>query len=144
MHNLECNEFSLSFSLTIEFFCIIIFKFRPQNFDKKISVSFNYKCTILVSIFSSLLTCGASKALEPVCCKKRQKKVPDQLLVWGVGGPLKDLKDSRLILNESKLFPWSSRISLVPFRTFRGPLFPKPVTGQELFLAVSYSKPTLG
>ena len=31
-------------------------------------------------------------------------------------------------------------ISLVPFRTFRGPLFPKPVTGQELFLAVSYSK----
>ena len=34
-------------------------------------------------------------------------------------------------------------ISLVPFRTFRGPLFPKPVTGQELFLAVSYSKPAL-
>ena len=31
------------------------------------------------------------------------------------------------------IFPWSSRISLVPFRTFRGPLFPKPVTGQELF-----------
>ena len=25
-----------------------------------------------------------------------------------------------------------------------GPLFPKPVTGQELFLAVSYSKPALG
>ena len=34
-------------------------------------------------------------------------------------------------------------ISLVPFRTFRGPLFPKPVTDQELFLAVSYSKPAL-
>ena len=32
---------------------------------------------------------------------------------------------------------------MVPFRTFRGPLFPKPVTGQELFLAVSYSKPAL-
>ena len=31
-------------------------------------------------------------------------------------------------------------ISLVPFRSFRGPLFPKPVTGQELFFAVSYSK----
>ena len=55
-------------------------------------------------------------------------------------GPLKDLKDSKLILNESKLFPWSSRVSLVPFRTFTGPLFPKPVTGQELFFAVSYSK----
>jgi hypothetical protein len=58
-------------------------------------------------------------------------------------GALKDLKDSKLILNESKLFPWSSRISLVPFKTFRWPLFSKPVTGQELFLAVFYSKPAL-
>ena len=58
-------------------------------------------------------------------------------------GPLKDLKDSKLILNASKLFPFSFRISLVPFRTFRGPLFPKTVTGQELFLAVSYSRPAL-
>ena len=83
--------------------------------------------------------------LEPVSCKKRQKIVPDinnitlfltsYVLVQTLmsRGPLKDLKDSKLILNESKLFPWSSRISLVPFRTFRGPLFPKPVTGQELF-----------
>ena len=62
--------------------------------------------------------------------------------VTGLGsrGPLKDLKQ---ILNESKLFLGSSRISLVPFRTLRGPLFPKPVTGQELFFAVSYSKPAL-
>ena len=37
----------------------------------------------------------------------------------------------------SKLVPWSSRISLVQFRTFRGPLFPNP--GQEIFLAVSLS-----
>jgi hypothetical protein len=29
--------------------------------------------------------------------------------------------------------PWSSRINFVPFRIFRGPLFHKPVTGQELF-----------
>ena len=45
-----------------------------------------------------------------------------------------------------KLFPWSSRnsrISFVRFRTFKGSLFPKPVTGQELFLAISYSKPAL-
>ena len=35
-------------------------------------------------------------------------------------------------------------ISLIPLRTFRGPLFPKPVTGQELFFAVSYSKTALG
>ena len=33
---------------------------------------------------------------------------------------------------------------MVPFKTFRGPLFPNPVTGQELFFAVSYSKPALG
>ena len=58
-------------------------------------------------------------------------------------GPLKDLKDSKLILNESKLFPWSSRINLMPFRIFWGPLFYKPVTGQELFYAVCYSKPAL-
>ena len=58
-------------------------------------------------------------------------------------GLLKDLKDSKLILNESKLFPWSSRISLIPFWTFKGPLFPKAVIGQDLFFAISYSKPAL-
>ena len=58
-------------------------------------------------------------------------------------GPLKDLKDSKLIPNASNLFPWSSRISLVPFRTFSGPLFPITVTDQELFFIVSYSKPAL-
>ena len=34
----------------------------------------------------------------------------------------------------------SNTISLEPFRSFRGPLFHKPVTGQKLFFAVSYSK----
>ena len=37
----------------------------------------------------------------------------------------------------------SFRISLESFRSFRVPLLHKPVTGQELFLAVSYSKPAL-
>jgi len=37
----------------------------------------------------------------------------------------------------------SYTISLESFRSFRGPLFRKPVTGQELFFAVSYSKPVL-
>ena len=55
-------------------------------------------------------------------------------------GPLKDLNDSKLIVYESKRFPWSPRINFIPFRIFRGPLFHKPVTGQELFFAVSYSK----
>ena len=49
---------------------------------------------------------------------------------------MKDLKDSKVILN--KLFP---RISLVPFRSFRGPLVPKLVTGQELFLPFLTANP---
>ena len=83
--------------------------------------------------------------LKPVCCKRRQKLVPDQCTSYWLHelGTLKDLKDSKLIINESKLFPWSSRMSLVPFRTFREPLVLNPVTGQELFLPVSYSKPAL-
>jgi hypothetical protein len=32
---------------------------------------------------------------------------------------------------------------LESFRSFRGPLILKPVTGQELFFVVSYSKPAL-
>ena len=60
----------------------------------------------------------------------------EQLLVWQVG----DLWKTWMILNESKLFQRSSRISLVPIRTFREPLFSKPVTGQELIFAVSYNK----
>ena len=32
---------------------------------------------------------------------------------------------------------------LESFRSFSGPLLTKPVTGQELFFAVSYSKPAL-
>jgi len=35
----------------------------------------------------------------------------------------------------------SFRISLESFRSFRGPLLLKPVTGQELFFNVSYRKP---
>ena len=91
-------------------------------------------------IFELIFTCWFWIAvLEPVCFKKWQKIVPD-LTALRSRGPLKDLKDSKLILNESKLFPWSSRISLVPLRIFWGPLFPKPVSCQELFLTVSYCK----
>ena len=39
--------------------------------------------------------------LEPVCCMKQGKKVPDQLLVCRIGD-LKDLNDSKLIVYESK------------------------------------------
>ena len=48
-----------------------------------------------------------------------------------------------LYIYESKSFIWSSRINFIPFRIFRGPLFHKPVTSQELYFAVSYSKPAL-
>ena len=43
-----------------------------------------------------------------------------------------DLNDFKLIV--------IPLINLIPFRNFRGPLFHKPVTGQELYFAVSYSK----
>ena len=58
-----------------------------------------------------------------------KKKVPD----WQNRGPLKDLNDSKLIVYESKWFPWSFRINFIPFRIFRGPLFHKTITGQQLF-----------
>ena len=42
---------------------------------------------VLTRHFKSFLLKRAEMAtfLEPVCCKKWQKLVPDQLLVWGVG-----------------------------------------------------------
>ena len=54
--------------------------------------------------------------------------------LWHMG-PQKVLTDSYLIiLDESKWSPWSSRINLVTFRNFSGPLFHKPVYGRVLFL----------
>ena len=47
---------------------------------------------------------------------------------------LKDLNDSKLIVYESKWFPWSSRTNLIPFRNFRGPLFHKAVTSSSHIL----------
>ena len=66
--------------------------------------------------------------------------------VTGLGnkGPLKVLNDTKLILDDHGNKLDSFRISLESFRSFRGPLLLKPVTGQELFFAVSYSKPALG
>ena len=82
--------------------------------------------------------------LEPVCCKIRTKIVSDQLLT-GLGnkGHQKVLNGTKLILNEHGNNSDSFRISLESFGSFRGPLLFKPVTGQELFFAGSYSKPAL-
>ena len=62
--------------------------------------------------------------------------------VTGLGnwGPLKVLNGN----NDHKNDLDSFRISLKSFRSFRGPLLLKLVTGQELFSAVSYSKSALG
>ena len=62
--------------------------------------------------------------------------------VTGLGnkGPLKVLNGTKLILDDHGNNLDSFRIS---WASFRGPLLPKPVTGQELSFAVSYSKPVL-
>ena len=66
------------------------------------------------------------------------------VLVFGVSRrPLKILNGIKLILDDQENPLDSYRISLASFRSFRGPLIRKPVTGHELFLAVSYSKPAL-
>ena len=62
----------------------------------------------------------------------------------GNKGPLKVLNGTKLILDDHGNNLDSFRISLESFRSFRGPLLHKPVPGQELFFAISYSKPALG
>jgi hypothetical protein len=61
----------------------------------------------------------------------------------GNKGPLKVLNGTKLILDDHGNNLDSFKISLESFRSFRGPLLLKPVTGQELFFAESYSKPAL-
>ena len=77
--------------------------------------------------------------LELVCCKKWPKIVPDQLLVWGIRA-LKVLNGTKLILDVHGNNLDSFRIPFESFRSFRGSILLKPVTGQELFFVVSYSK----
>ena len=60
-------------------------------------------------------------------------------IVKGNKGPLKVLNGTKLILDGHVNNLDSSRISLESFRSFRGPLLHKPVTGQELFFSISYS-----
>ena len=53
------------------------------------------------------------------------------------------MNGTKLILDDQGNHLDSYTISLELFRSFRGPLLHKPVNGQELFFAVSYSKPAL-
>ena len=64
---------------------------------------------------------------------RNSKESSRPVTVFRNRGPLKDGNDSKLIVYESTWFSWSSRINFIPFRIFRGPLFRKPVTGQEPF-----------
>ena len=56
------------------------------------------------------------KTLEPVCCKKQQKKFLTSA-VTGLRnrGPLKDLNDSKLIVYESKPQPIYNPITAIGF-----------------------------
>ena len=64
-------------------------------------------------------TLNRTYQLEPVCCKKRPKIVPDQLLQYYTGlenkGPLKILNGTKLILDDHGN-NYSFRISLESFR----------------------------
>ena len=81
--------------------------------------------------------CRKYKAENPFSedgSEKQQKKVPDQLLVCGiVWGPLKIVNGIKLILDDQGNHLDSYTIRLESFRSFRGRLFRKPVTGQEHF-----------
>ena len=84
-----------------------------------------------------------NRSLELVCCKKLQKNSSWPVTGFGNKGPLKVLNGTKLIVDNHGNNLDSFRISLESFRYFRCPLFHKPITGQELFLAISYSKPAL-
>ena len=74
------------------------------------------------------------RTLESSCCKMWQKS-PNQETGFGNRGLLKVLSDKKLKLG---VHNWCSfRNNLVSFRTFRLPLFPKPVSWLGLFFAAS-------
>ena len=78
----------------------IIFQLRTNLFETQ-EISSKFCQTLATSLCN----------LEPVCCKKQQKKVPDQLLVCGIGDFWRTwMIPNWLIVHESKWFPWSSEV----------------------------------
>ena len=61
----------------------------------------------------------------------------------GNKSPPKVLNGTKLTLDDYGNNLESFRISFESFKSFRGPLLHKPLPGQELLFAVSYSKPAL-
>ena len=110
---------------------------KPQTTNSKRNLtSIYYSVRWLLCYYHDT---GSWDSLEPVCCKKRQKKFMTSYW-FGISRASKWYKiDPKWLRGYSCSF----RFNLVSFRTFRCPLFPKPVTGHELFFAVSYSKPAL-
>ena len=66
-----------------------------------------------------------------------------ETVLWS-RGPQEALNNTKLILNDYGSHSCSFRTNLVSLRTFRCPLFSKPVSWLGLFFAISYSKPALG
>ena len=73
------------------------------------------------------------------------KKVPDQILVCELGtseSPVWKVPNWSYLDDQATQLD-SSKISLESLRSFRCPLFHKPVTDQVLFFATWYKKPAL-
>ena len=97
------------FTLLSTFHLLIIIIIHSTQLESRI-VSVGYEVSKVVG----------QNWLESVCYKK-QKKISWPVTDLQNRGPVKDLNDSKLIVHESKWFPWSSRINFIPFRIFRGP-----------------------
>ena len=62
----------------------------PRNMDCLlrsviVKLSFLRYGNVWLDIWYQVLNLESKLEVEPICCKKRQKIVSDQLLVWGVG-----------------------------------------------------------
>ena len=59
---------------------------HAQNYPSRTTKNIqNMAYSMLIILLSNWNILHVTKYLEPVCCKKQQKKVPDQLLVCGKG-----------------------------------------------------------
>ena len=107
-----------------------MFKNCPKIVQKVIKIFFKFVQKSIEDEEYLLIT----YILETICCKKQQKK--SRWTVTGLWnrGPLKILNGIKLIPDDQRNHLDSYTISLKSFRSFRVPLFNKPVTAQELFL----------
>ena len=126
------NAFTQRVEISCEVYIVMDFflQWRPHILVFMVALFLHYDLTVWV--FSLQVT--VSRAV------RNSKK--SSWLVTGLWnrGPLKILSGIKLILDGQGNHLDSHKISLKSFKSFRGPLFRKPVTGQEPFFAVFYSK----